>query len=142
MKSLEWVIENLKKMETSLDCRLGSRMSLFLTREQMEKIGYTVKEDSEYPETQMEWTEENVLNQLKEDLEFGIKKAKGHRGISASLMWEVCFSWCTILENGLDKKYESDYGYYGDKLFIAIDDYYKFGLVNENTFNAEFYEEW
>ena len=142
MKSLEWVIENLKDIETSLDCRFGSRMSLFLSKEEMENLGYTVKEGSDYPETQMEWTEENVLNQLKEDLEFGIKKAKGHRGISASLMWEVCMGWCKILENGLDKQYEADYGYYGDKLFRAIDEYYKFGLVNENTFNSEFYERW
>ena len=135
-------IENLNKMETSFDCRLGSRMTLFLTKEQMEKIGYTINDDSDYPKTQIEWTEENVLKQLREDVEFGIEKATGHRGISASLMWEVCMGWCTILENGLDKQYEDDYGYYGDKLFKAIDEYYNFGLVNENTFDEKFYESW
>lgn len=36
---------------------------------------------------QREWTRENILEQLKSDVEFGFEKALDQRGISASLMW-------------------------------------------------------
>lgn len=141
MKSLEWVLENFSNLETCLDDRLGKRLCQFLTDEQMSKIGYSYENKEERPEI-VPWTEENVLKQLKKDLAFGIRKATGHRGISASLMWEVCLGWCTVLENGLDKKYKDDYGYYGDKLFKAIDEKHNFGLVSKDTFDKDFYEEW
>lgn len=140
MKTLEWVLENYKNLET-LDDRLGRRICQFLTDEQMTKIGYSW-EGVDRPDNIIPWTEENVLKQLKKDLDFGIEKATGHRGISASLMWDVCLAWCLILENGLYEEYIDNYGYYGDKLFKAIDEKYNFGVVNENTFDAEFYEEW
>jgi hypothetical protein len=54
-------------------------------------------------------------------------------------MFDVVKSWCKILENGLD---ESDYGWYGDILFKAVNDYYNFDLVNKDTFDDEFYKEW
>lgn len=67
------------------------------------------------------------------------KKALDHRGISASLMFDVCRAWCIVLENGLEN---TEYGWYGDKLFKALDQKYKFGLINEETFSKTFYEEW
>ncbi len=142
MKTLEWVKENLNNMETSLDSRLGRRLCEFIPKEEMEKLGYVFEENETYPETIKSWTEENVLAQLREDLEFGIEKATHHRGISASLMWEVCMAWCMILENGLDEAYEDEYGWYGDKLFSAIDQKYHFGLIDADTFDEEFYERW
>jgi len=146
MKTLETILENYEGMET-LDARLGRRLCQFLTIEQMAKIGFTFQDkESEQNHKPIAWTEENVLKQLKEDLEFGIEKATHHRGLSAGMMWEVCHAWCEVLENGLDKEFDphsdADYGYYGDKLFKAIDKKYNFGLVKPNTFNKEFYREW
>ena len=142
MKSLDWILENYEEFETSIDNRLGSRLCQFLTEEQMKKIGFELKDEYKENREIIPWTEENILKQLKEDLEFGIEKAVDHRGISASLMWEVCMGWCAVLENGLDKKYEDDYGYYGDKLFKAIDEMYNFKLVGKDTFGEDFYTNW
>lgn len=143
MKTIKEIIKNYYKYKTPIEDRLGKRFCQFLNDEQMKKLGfeYDLEEGQERLPV-IPFTEENVLKQLKEDLEFGIEKAVGHRGISAGLMHNVCLGWCAILENGLDELYENDYGWYGDKLFKAIDKKYNFGLINENTFNKEFYEEW
>lgn len=138
MKSLDWVIKNEKELETTLDCRLGRRLYQFLTPEQAKEMGFENVDDNKEV---VPWTEENILKQLKEDVEFGIEKATDHRGISASLMWEVCNSWCKILENGLEHD-DDHYGYYGHLLFEAIDKHYNFGLVNEDTFDKSFFERW
>lgn len=141
MKTLEWVLENYENVETTLDVRLGKRLCQFLTKDQMRQIGFEL-EDENKEHTPLPWTEENILKQLRDDVEFGIEKATSHRGISASLMWEVCMGWCTILENGLDEAYKNNYGWYGDELFGAIDQKYNFGLVNSDTFDDGFYEKW
>ena len=44
-----------------------------------------------------------------------------------------------MLENGLEN---TDYGWYGDKLIKKIDELYGFGLVDNDTFDSSFYEEW
>lgn len=144
MKTLEWVLENYNNLETVFDTRLGRRRLLpYLTEEQLTELGLELKDEykGKHVPTK-EWTEENIVEELRGDTEFGIEKATRHRGISASLMWEVCMAWCTVLENGLDEEYKDDYGYYGDKLFKAIDGYYNFGLVDKDTFGESFYEEW
>lgn len=109
----------------------------FLPTSEWKKFGYMYTGKTEF--IPKEWNEENILAQLKEDVEFGIEKATNHRGISANLMFNVVKAWCKILENGLDT---TDYGWYGDKLFKAVDEYYKFGFVNEDTFNSSFYDRW
>lgn len=86
-----------------------------------------------------EWTEENILAQLRADVEFAIEKAVNHRGISAGLMNGVLVAWCIVLENGLE---HTDYSWYGDKLIKKIDELYGFGLVDNDTFDSSFYEEW
>lgn len=141
MKTLQWVLENYKGLETCLDNRLGRRLCQFLNDEQMAQIGYSYDGDAPRPEI-VPWTEENIIAQLRDDTEFGIEKASDHRGLSAGLMHDVCLGWCTILENGLDKKYQDDYGWYGDKLFKAINEMYDFGLIDDQTFDDSFYEEW
>lgn len=138
MKTLEEVLRDHKDHETTFDGRLGRRLVAFLTPEQAEQIGYKITEGAE-KHSPLEWTEANILKELKRDLEFGIEKAVNHRGISASLMQEVVTAWCWILENGLDN---CDYGWYGSATFEAVDAHYGFGLVDENTFDSEFYREW
>lgn len=67
----------------------------------------------------VEFTRENVLKQLEEDVRFGFEKALNQRGISASLMFECVMMWNYILEEGLEDWDEDDYGFYGLPLFKA-----------------------
>jgi len=139
MKTLDWVKDHLDELDNTLfDCRFTKRFLDFLPVKDWPKFGFELKEGETAPEVKA-WTEENILAQLRDDVAFGIEKATDHRGISAGLMFNVVRSWCIILENGLEN---TPYGYYGDKLFRAVDKMYKFGLVDENTFDENFYKEW
>lgn len=141
MLTLDYVKEHINDIERDdfLDRRFTSRLLDFIPCEEWEQFGFSLKEDAEVP-TPKEWTLENVLNQLKRDVEFGIEKAVNHRGISSELMTMVCCGWLDVLENtDIDRDL---YGYYGSALFRAIDKYYNFGLVDENTFDDAFYEKW
>lgn len=138
MKSLEYVKKNINTIDGDiLDHRFTRRFIDFLPTDEWEQCGY--KYTGTETLTPKEWTEENILAQLKEDIEFGIEKATNHRGISSSLMYEVCKSWCIVLENGLEN---TEYGWYGDNMFKTLDKYYNFGLVKENTFDDDFYKSW
>lgn len=141
MKTLEWVKENINIVEQDdfLDRRFTKRFLDYIPTEEWEQFGFKFTGDDNDKPVVKEWTEENILQQLKEDVSFGIEKATAHRGISASLMYSVVQAWCIVLENGLDT---TDYGWYGNKLFEAVDKYYNFGLVDENTFDEDFFEEW
>lgn len=122
MKTINEILEDYDEYETALDDRFGLRLVQFLTVEQAEKIGFIFKE--EYKELHMpkEWTEENIIAQLKEDVLFGWEKACNQRGISSSLMYEVVKTWCKVLENGLENF--NDYAPYGMPLFKAVADKY------------------
>ena len=69
----------------------------------------------------IELTRDNVLAQLKRDVEFGFEKALNRRSISASLMFECVRLWNFILEEGLENwgSGASSYGQYGLPLFKA-----------------------
>ncbi len=127
MKTIEEIIENYKDYEVILDDRFGKRLCDFLTVEQAERIGFKVKEGYVNEHKPKEWTEENVLAQLKEDVEFGWEKCQAERGISAELMSEVVRRWCKVLENGLEN---ISYGWYGDNVFKTIDKKYSFGITD------------
>lgn len=101
MKTLNEILDNYKDYAVVLDDRFGSRLAKFLTEEQLEKIGFKYDGDEPYPEPK-EWTRENILVQLKEDVEFGFEKALDKRGISASLMFAVVLGWNRVLEEGLE----------------------------------------
>ena len=88
MKTLDEIVNNYEEWSVFLDDRFGVRLAQFLTQEQLEKIGFKWNSDEPYPEPK-EWTRENILVQLKEDVEFGFEKALDRRGISASLMFAV-----------------------------------------------------
>lgn len=140
MKTLEYVKEHIKEIEQDdfLDRRFTKRFLDFVPVSEYGDFGYEYTGEKEI--VPKEWTEENVIAQLKEDVAFGIEKACDHRGISAGLMYMVVQSWCIVLENGLEN---TDYGYYGHKLFKAVDAHYNFGLVDEDTFDDDFFsDEW
>lgn len=131
MLSIDYVKEHIDEIEQDsfLDSRFTKRFIDYLPLEEWKEFGFEYKgEDNFIPK---DWTEENIKSELKDDLKFAIEKALGHRGISASPMYNVLKSWCIILENGLDK---TDYGWYGDKLIKAVDEYYGFGLYKADDF--------
>lgn len=131
MLTIDYVKEHIDEIEQDkfMDRRFTKRFIDYLPVEEWKEFGFEYKgEDNFVPK---DWTEENIKIDLKSDLEFAIEKALGRRGISASLMYNVLKSWCIILENGLDK---TDYGWYGDKIIKAIDEYYGFGLYVEDKF--------
>lgn len=128
MKTVEEVLGDYKSYETYLDDRFGVRFCSFLTEEQGKSIGFKVVDGEEWDEPK-EWTEENVLAQLKRDVEFGWEKACDERGISASLMYEVCKSWCKVLENEFAEF--DEYGSYGKPLFYRLAKCYGWELPRE-----------
>lgn len=118
MLSLDYVKEHISEIEFDDfigDRRFTKRFVDFLPTSEWGKFGYGYKGEEEY--IPKEWTEENIIAQLKADLDFAIEKATNLRGISSSLMYDVLKSWCIVLENGLEK---TEYGWYGDKLIKAI----------------------
>lgn len=127
MKTIEEIIENYSEYEVFLDDRFGVRLCDFLMVEQAEKIGYKFKEEYAKEHKPKEWTEENILAQLKEDVDFGWEKCQAERGISAELMSEVVRRWCKVLENGLE---DIPYGWYGDNVFKTVDKKYSFGITD------------
>ena len=134
MKKIEEVLNNYEEYKTFLDDRFGVRFIDFLTCEQAEKIGFRIKEGyiKEHDENVKEWTRENILNQLKEDVEFGWEKACDERGISSSLMFEVVRTWNRILEEGLEDWDEDNYGPYGKPLFEATANKYGWELEDDS----------
>lgn len=129
MKTIEQVLDNYKEFSDCIfEDRFGKRFSDFLTEEQAASIGWHAKDGYDWPEPK-EWSEENVLEQLKRDVEFGWEKACDERGISASLMYDVCRAWCKVLENGLEDF--DEYEWYGKPLFKAIAHKYGWELPDE-----------
>ena len=142
MLTLEYVKEHIKEIEQDgfFDNRWTKRFLDFLPYEEWSKYGFKASDNFDKENyTPKEWTEENVINQLKEDVDFAINKASNHRGISAGLMNDVLKAWCIVLENGLE---DTEYGWYGDKLIIALNNKYDFGFDTDSEFDQEFYEEW
>ena len=119
MKSKEEILSNYSNWSTFLDDRFGSRLIQFLTEEEMAKIGFELKDEYKGKHEPKEWTKENILAQLKEDVEFGFEKALDCRGISASLMFDVVLKWNRVLEDGLEDWDENEYAMYGLPLFKA-----------------------
>lgn len=118
MKTIQEILDNWDAWETSLDDRFGRRFTDFLTDEQGLKIGYKMEEGYEWPKPKA-WTRENIIEQLREDVEFGFEKALCQRGISASFMFDVVLKWNRVLEEGLEDWDEDNYAQYGLPLFKA-----------------------
>ena len=122
MKSLEYVKEHIDEFEEDnfLDRRFTKRFIDFLPLEEWEKFGFRYTGEGR-PEVK-EWTEENVLAQLKRDVIFGHEKAEGERGISSELMAMVVNAWCKVLENGCNLDGED--GWYHHRQFDVVAEHY------------------
>ena len=116
MKTIDEVLENYETYETWPEDRFGRRLCGFLNIEQMKKIGFELEEG--FTHTPKEWTLENILIQLKEDAEFGLEKAINQRGISSSMMYDVCSAWCDIIDK--NELILADEYVYGENTFRNI----------------------
>lgn len=117
-------LEQLKGLESKcLDGRDFNRLAKFIPYNMIKDFGMEPNEEYNNEErwnsTVVEFTRENVLKQLEEDVRFGFEKALNQRRISAGLMFECVMMWNYILEEGLEDWDEDDYAFYGLPLFKA-----------------------
>lgn len=115
MKTLQQVKE-LYKSET-IDGRDLDRLSQFIPEDELKDFGLTLKEEYIGKHQHIEFTKENILIQLKDDVEFGFEKALNQRGLSSSMMASVVQMWNWILEEGLEDF--DEYKMYGLPIFKA-----------------------
>ena len=130
MKSLEYVKEHYDEFEEDnfLDKRWTKRFLDFLPIDEWDKYGFKLCDGKEAPVVK-EWTEKNILEQLKSDVEFGYEKAIDERGISSELMAMVVNTWCKVLENGLNL--DGNDGLYHIRQFTKVAEHYGWKLESE-----------
>lgn len=106
-----------------LDGRDYARLAEFFPASEIETFGFNLKPDAG-PWEPKAWTEEVLLAQLREDVEFGFKKALDERGISSELMNAVIKMWLWVLDDPLQDC--DDYAPYGLPLLRAVAERYGF----------------
>ena len=92
----------------------------------------------------MHFTKENIIEQLRTDVEFGFEKALNRRGISACLMFEVVRMWNWILneDDELANWPSERYAIYGLPLFKATAIKYGFpNMIGDDEGDESWYEE-
>jgi hypothetical protein len=127
MKTLAEVLEAVKNGRKSecIDGRDYSRLVRFFPLPEWGYFDMELREGAEIP-VPTEWTEANVVAQLKEDVEFGFEKALDKRGISSSMMHEVVKMWMWVLDDELQNL--DNYPQYGLPFFKAVA--IKYGFPN------------
>ncbi len=127
MKSLEYVKTHINEFEEDdfLDMRWTKRFLDFIPVSEWEEYGFKYNGNPDEVVVK-EWTEENILAQLKSDVEFGYEKAMDERGISSKLMAMVVNAWCKVLENGLNL--DGDDGWYHVDQFTTVAEHYGWDL--------------
>lgn len=127
MIELNYVKEHIDEFEEDnfIDRRFTKRFIEFLPTSEWSEFGFRYTGEDEF--IPKEWTEENVLEQLKEDVEFGYEKAVNERGISSELMAMVVNAWCKILQNGLNL--DGNDGWYHMKQFTTVAKHYGWSLA-------------
>lgn len=108
-------VENGKGAQ-AIDGRDFDRLVEFFESNEIPTFGYELKEDVVWKAK--EFSKENVIAQLKKDVDFGFQKALDQRGLSASAMYQVVKMWLWVLEDEL-QDFES-YAQYGLPLFKAV----------------------
>lgn len=144
MKTLDQIAQEYKSQ--TFDGRDLYRLAQFVPEERLSEFGLALNPDCEDNNEHkvVEFTRENVLKQLKKDVEFGFEKALGQRGISSSMMYQVVSMWNWILEEGLEDF--DDYAQYGLPLFKATA--VKYGFDNpigddygdEDKYSCDYYD--
>ncbi len=126
MYDINYVKEHFDEFEedTFFDRRFTKRFLDFVPVEEYEKYGFKYTGEEEL--VPKEWTEENILEQLKKDVEFGYEKAVDERGISSELMAMVVNAWCKVLQNGLNLN--GDDGWYHMEQFTTVAEHYGWEL--------------
>lgn len=112
-EQVKQAIEEGQRKSNAFDSRDFLRLSRFFTPEEAQALGISRSSSDVSP-----WTEEEILSNLRADLDFGFEKALDQRGISSSLMYEVVKMWLWILED--DLQHMEDYKWYGLPLFKAV----------------------
>jgi hypothetical protein len=109
MKSLLDTILLVKENPSFVDNRRERRLVDFTPIDKFELLSLELAEGADASQhSPIEWNEENVLEQLKSDLDFAIEKAEGQRGISVALMKEVVDMWLFALEITAEKPQQGD----------------------------------
>lgn len=124
MKTLEQVVKEYKS--DTIDGRDLSRLAAFIPEAMLADLGITLKDEFVGKHEHKEFTRENIIEQLRKDVEFGFEKALSKRGISSGLMHDVVKMWNCILEDGL--QHFEEYAQYGLPLFKATA--LKYGFPN------------
>jgi hypothetical protein len=126
MKSLDYVKNHIDEFEKDdfVDRRFTRRFLQFIPTDEWETYGFRYTGTEPY--VPKEWTEENILAQLKDDVEFGYEKAMNERGISSELMAMVVEAWCNVLDNGLDL--DGNDGPYHIRQFTTVAKHYGWEL--------------
>lgn len=81
----------------AIDGRDRCRIARFLPLDKLECVGVDLEDGATH--IQKEWTELEIVKQLLSDAEFGREKAEDERGISSSIMADVCAMWLFALED-------------------------------------------
>jgi len=144
MLTKDYVIEHYNDFESQPFNRLGVRLAQFCTKEELKKLNiFTDESIEEWDDSKVkDWTEENIIEQLRKDVEFGFEKALNQRGISASIMFDIVLTWNQILENYLKDWNPEDYPMYGLPLFKATALLYGFdNPIGDDSGSEEYYNE-
>jgi len=128
MLTKEQIIEAVQAGRKSGDwmsSRDYGRLLAFFDLSQWGIFGFEPKENAEH--VAQEFTRENVLEQLRKDVDFGFEKALNQRGLSAGAMNAVVLMWMWVLEDELQS--HDSYAQYGLPLLKAVA--VKYGFPNE-----------
>ena len=115
MKTLEQVKAEYTRQ--TMDGRDIDRLAQFIPEDQLLNFGLSIEDKYKGTHNPIPFTRENILVQLKDDVDFGFEKALDKRGKTASLMYSVVQMWNWILEEGLEDF--ASYPMYGLPLFKA-----------------------
>lgn len=107
----------------AFDNRDKNRFLSYVPFDRVEELGFELKEGTTEDNWGVvkEWSEEQVLKDLKTDVFFAREKAEDQRGISAACMFATINMWCRLLENDL---YQENYDDYGLSYFNRVIEHY------------------
>jgi len=129
-------LKDIKEQYTSqtLDGRDINRLAQFIPEDELKDFGMELTDEWKGKHKHIEFQRENILQQLKKDVDFGFTKALNKRGISAGFMFAVVQMWNWILEEGLEDWDDDNYAQYGLPLFKATALRYDFdNPIGEDT---------